>query len=78
MNDEHLKKTAFLYGRNAEKRRRTDASINLESYREYDALCMALRRELTDNDAFQDTITLKAEYIASYEAGRDSVVEYWD
>ena len=74
MNDQ-LQKTAYLYGRNAEKRKRTNAETNEAAYREYDALCMSLWRELKENEA-TDGPNLKPEYIDSLEAGRDSVVEY--
>ena len=76
MDDEQLQKVAFLYGRNAEKRRRTYASTDEEAYREYDALCLSLWRELQENDAVEDNGILKAEYVLSMESGRDSVVEY--
>lgn len=78
MTNDLLQKTAFLYGRNVEKRRRTDVSKDLGTYREYDAMCLSLYREMLENGAIDDTaMMIKAEYTASYEAGRDSVVEYW-
>jgi hypothetical protein len=75
MMDDQLQKTAFLYGRNAEKRRRTDAYTNEAAYREYDALCLSLWRELKENDATEGA-SLKPDYQAYEQAGRDSVVEY--
>jgi hypothetical protein len=74
MIDEVLQKTAFLYGRNAEQLRRTDANTDEAAYREYRELCFSLWKELKENGA-TDGANLKPDYLAYEQAGRDSVVE---
>lgn len=75
MTDEHLRQTAFLYGLNAEKLRRTDANTHEAAYREYRELCFSLWKELKENGA-TDGPNLKPDYVPYEQAGRDSVVEY--
>lgn len=72
MND--IKNVAFNYGKNKELQRRTH-SYEDELYREYEALCRALWRELEDTDAIDADGNLKREYNVAMERGRKSVSE---
>lgn len=75
MTDEHIQKTAYLYGRNTEKLKLIDADAHKETYQEYNAMCQALWRELKDNDAICNG-ALKPEYADAVRFGRESVAVY--
>lgn len=74
MTNEDISATAYNYGRNFELRKRSVADNS--KYQEYDALCMALFRELQDVGVMDRFGILSLDYESDFRAGRDSVSEF--